>query len=69
MDTDSSWNLNNLDSTLARGLNIKISGVNKPYTYFGSWKTFFAWHKEDIDLSAINYLHYGKPKFWYCISP
>lgn len=27
----------------------------------------FCWHKEDLDLSAINFLHEGKSKFWYSI--
>jgi [histone H3]-trimethyl-L-lysine9/36 demethylase len=63
MDTDSGWNFNNLNSVLTEGLEGKISGVNEPYIYIGQWKTFFAWHKEDMDLYATNYLHQGQPKY------
>ncbi len=62
-----SWNLNCLDSVLNQAIDIKVRGVTSSYCYVGSWKTFFAWHKEDLDLSAINFLHEGKSKFWYSI--
>ncbi len=61
------WNLGSLGSLLDSCLTKSIQGVNQPYLYVGSWKTLFAWHKEDLDLYSINYLHMGKPKFWYCI--
>lgn len=66
-ETAGSWNLNKLDSVLNHAVNINVRGVTTSYCYIGSWKTLFCWHREDLDLSAINYLHEGKSKFWYSI--
>jgi hypothetical protein len=35
----------------------------------GAHGTFFPMHCEDMDLAAINYHHWGKPKVWIGISP
>lgn len=68
MDQSSgSWNLNSLDSVLTEGMKYPLAGVNTPYCYFGSWKSFFCWHTEDMELAAINFLHAGKTKYWYGI--
>ncbi len=68
-DSGVSWNLAELDTLLKRGLNAGgILGVTSPYIYIGAWKTLFAWHKEDMDLFSINYVHFGKSKYWYAIS-
>lgn len=68
MDSGIPWNLAEIDTLLTEGLNDqKLSGVNLPYLYVGGWKTMFGWHKEDLDLYSINYLHMGAPKFWYSI--
>ncbi|KDD71959.1 JmjC domain-containing hydroxylase, partial [Helicosporidium sp. ATCC 50920] len=63
------WNLRQLDCLLSEYDVPDIPGVTSPMTYFGSWKSFFGWHKEDIDLYSINFLHAGEAKIWYCISP
>lgn len=63
------WNLRDLGDLLKTHVVPKIPGVTHPMTYFGMWKSFFAWHLEDADLFSINYLHFGEPKVWYCVSP
>lgn len=69
-DAGTLWNLAELPSALKRGLDTAVlTGVVTPYLYVGAWKTMFAWHTEDLDLPAINYLHFGKPKYWYAIHP
>jgi hypothetical protein len=37
----------------------KLEGVTSPYIYVGTWKAMFGWHKEDMDLYSINYVHTG----------
>ena len=69
MDKDlRSWNLANLKSTLSH-MEEPILGISTPYSYFGALMTSFAWHTEDMDLMAINYVHYGAPKLWYVVPP
>jgi jumonji domain-containing protein 2 len=66
-ESSKGWNLNTLDCILMDAISDQVKGVNTPYCYVGSWKALFCWHTEDLDLSAINFLHLGKPKFWYAI--
>jgi len=42
--------------------------VTTSYVYVGAWKSMFPWHKEDMDLSSINYLHDGASKNWYGVN-
>lgn len=65
-DKDVLWNLNEIKNPLKDGLNYQnLSGITSPYLYFGCWRSMFCFHKEDMDLNSINYLHFGKPKHWY----
>ena len=66
------WNLKRLTSILSKTLednDAVIPGVTQPYLYAGSWRSFFAWHTEDLDLHSVNYIHTGACKTWYVIPP
>ena len=63
------WNMSDLGDLLKTADVPDVPGVTTPMTYFGMWRSFFGWHKEDKDLLSMNYLHFGAPKFWYCVSP
>lgn len=38
------WNLRDLGCLLKRPEVPQVAGVTTPMTYFGMWKSFFAWH-------------------------
>ncbi len=64
------WNLRALGGCLLQAADVPdLPGVTSPMTYFGSWKSFFGWHKEDMDLYSVNYVHAGAPKVWYAVPP
>jgi hypothetical protein len=51
------WDLNNLENLLGY-IRCEIPGVTTPYLYFGSWKSNFSWHVEDMNLYSISYLQF-----------
>merc|ERR1740137_75858 len=62
------FNLTKLPSMIS-GMAEQVPGIHTPYVYIGMWKATFSWHVEDMDLYAINFLHWGAPKTWYCVPP
>jgi [histone H3]-trimethyl-L-lysine9/36 demethylase len=57
------WNLKkSMGCLLAQHGVPDIVGVTTPMAYFGMWKSFFGWHKEDVDLYSVNYNHTGAAK-------
>lgn len=70
MDASSgSWEFSKLKSVFSHAINEEIPGLNTSYCFIGAWRTFFNWHIEDMDLSAMNLLHEGATKVWYGIHP
>lgn len=65
----SGWHLDRLDTVLSQCAGKSLGGITRAMLYFGSWRAMFAWHKEDLDLYSINYLHGGAPKLWYAVPP
>ncbi|GLI64915.1 hypothetical protein VaNZ11_008308 [Volvox africanus] len=64
------WNLQHLGDLLQNHPKVdSVPGVTTPMTYFGMWRSFFGWHKEDADLYSVNFLHWGAPKVWYGVAP
>ena len=47
---------------------IFFQGVTNSFCYLGTHGTCFPLHTEDMDLGAVNYLHWGKPKVWYVVA-
>ena len=63
------WELEHLTSMFSHAIKEKLNGLNTSFLFVGAWRTFFNWHIEDLDLSAINILHEGSPKMWYAVHP
>lgn len=63
------WSRNKSNAQFGReGLNgAQIQGITQPYAYIGTWKAMTGWHKEEMDLYSVSYLHVGMPKFWYSV--
>ena len=54
---------------MCMSMSLRVPGATSPYFYFGMWKALFGVHTEDMDMYSINFLHYGKPKYWYSVPP
>ncbi|KAJ1480741.1 JmjC domain, hydroxylase-domain-containing protein [Baffinella frigidus] len=69
-DAAGQWDLRNVKGLLQNNVRPPIPGVTTPTLVAGMWRTFSAWHTEDYDLLALNYLHPfqgAAGKHWYAI--
>ena len=57
-----------MDSLLQRSIP-PIQGVTCATLFVGMWRTCFAWHTEDYELSALNFHHMGQAKHWLGVPP
>lgn len=51
------------------GSAVQWPGVTTWYRYRGNTGSAFAFHREDMRLSSINFLAAGSEKFWYVVPP
>lgn len=42
-------------------------GVNRAMLVVAGAHTCFFWHNEELELAAINYMHWGAPKIWIIV--
>ena len=67
--SEGEWDLRQLQSLLNKATTDEpMAGINRPMLYGGRERTLFPWHKEDMDLCSINFVHSGMPKVWYSLS-
>ncbi|XP_055307473.1 probable lysine-specific demethylase 4A [Sitodiplosis mosellana] len=63
--TNAQSNIHAAPSQAERNRNLyEMPGIQKPYIYFGTPLSMFAFHIEDGNLNSINFLHDGEPKVW-----
>ena len=67
--SEGEWDLRQLQSLLNKATTDEpMAGINRPMLYGGRERTLVPWHKEDMDLCSINFVHSGMPKVWYSLS-
>lgn len=59
-------NFNRYSSYTERFNPVALEGIDKPFSYCGTWMTNFPWHTEESELYSMNICYEGR-KGWYSI--